>query len=652
MFGVNLIHAGFLAAAVAVSVPILIHLLMRPRARLVSIGTLRFLKLAIKETTRRRKIRRWLLLAMRMAAVLLLALLFARPYLNSSGGLGQDTDVIVLVDQSGSMAATYSGGTLFSCAQTAAEKILGDLPQGSKAHLAYFDDRGVEPSPDTRVDSRRQPGYAGTDFGQALCWAREVFVTSGRQHRKLYLLTDLQRTGRHTPCKGFPADVKIEIVELGKPLMGNLAVEKVDVPQPTIHGQAPIVVSAHVSNGGLLPANNVQVRLWLEGGGAGLADQSKTISIAPATSQQIDFPVPVDRPGLYQGFVEVAADDGFSADNRRWVAFEARSGDRILLVDGEPGSSVFSNETYYLDMALRLALPGKGSTLTPYEPQRWALERGSHLPDLAPYSLAVLCNVAELGDDDVARLRTFVDWGGRLLIFTGGKVEPASYASLEQAGLLPGTVEGATELGLFRFQTWDKDHPIFRPLSDPQQGDLRRVTFRKITRVKPSPEAKVLATAPGGNPLLLEKPLGRGTVLLFTSAADRDWGDWPQSRLYVPLVHQIIGYLTGRLPENQRVRSEIAGPGADKPPGIADEKNMVLVRNIDARESRIERYSQKQFREEFQLPDVKVAEAPRETLAAILPVGAERPSELWTYVIWFLLAVLAVEMFVANRTHA
>jgi Aerotolerance regulator N-terminal len=652
MFGVNLIHAGFLAAAAAVSVPILIHLLMRPRARLVSIGTLRFLKLAIKETTRRRKIRRWLLLAMRMAAVLLLALLFARPYLNSSGGLGQDTDVIVLVDQSGSMAAMHSGGTLFSCAQAAAEKILGDLPQGSKAHLAYFDDRGVEPSPDTRVDSRRQPGYAGTDFGQALCWARDVFVTSHRQHRKLYLLTDLQRTGRHTPCNGFPADVKVEIVELGKPLMGNLAVEKVDVPQPTIRGQAPIVVSAHVSNGGVLPANNVQVRLWLEGSGIGLADQSKTISIAAASSQQIDFSVPVDRPGLYQGFVEVAADDGFSADNRRWLAFEARGADQVLLVDGEPGSSVFSNETYYLEMALRLASPGKGSTLTPYEPQRWALERGSHLPDLAPYSLVVVCNVAELGNDDLARLRTFVDWGGRLLIFTGGKVEPAGYAALDRAGLLPGTVEGTREAGPFRFQTWDKDHPIFRPLSDPQQGDLRRVAFRKITRVKPSPEAKVLAATANGDPLLLEKSFGRGVILLFASAADRDLGDWPQSRLYVPLVHQIVGYLTDRLPENQRVRSEIAGPEADKPPGVTHDKSTVFVRNIDAGESRIERYSQAQFREEFQLADVKLADGSRQTLAAAMPFGAERPSELWTSLVWSLLVVLALEVFVANRTHA
>ena len=76
------------------------------------------------------------------------------------------------------------------------------------------------------------------------------------------------------------------------------------------------------------------------------------------------------------------------------------------------------------------------------------------------------------------------------------------------------------------------------------------------------------------------------------------------------------------------------------------------MRNIDARESRIERYSQAQFREEFQLAGAKVADAPQQTLAAVLPLGTERPSEIWTSVVWILLAVLAIELFVANRTHA
>jgi hypothetical protein len=652
MFGVNLINAGFLAAAAAVSVPILIHLLMRPRARQVPIGTLRFLKLAMKETRNRRKIRRWLLLALRMAAILLLALLFARPYLTSSSEPGKDREVIVLVDQSGSMATINSGRSLFSQAQTAAEKILKELPDGTKAHLAYFDDRGASPCDEAKIDSNRQPGYAGTDFGQALCWAKDILLTSNRQHRKVYLLTDLQRTGQHCPCKGFPADAEIEVVELGKPLTSNLAVEKVEVSQPTIRNQEPIGVRASVSNSGMMHAHNVQARLHLEASGVRPLDQSKMISIAPAATAQLDFSVPIQKPGLYQGYVEIAADDGFPIDNRRHMAFEARTADRLLLVDGEPGGSVFASETYYLETALRLALPGKVSPLTCYEPERMTLEGGTRLPELGTYRMVVLCNVVGLSENDLNQLRAFVNWGGRLLIFTGGKCLSAGYTPLLQAGLLPGSVEGISEAGLYRMQTWNKEHPIFRPFDDPQQGDLHRVTFRKITKVKAAADAKVLAADAKGNLLLLEKTLGRGKVLLFASAVDRDWGDWPQSRMYVPVMHQIFGYLAERLPENQRIHAEIAGPGIDKPPGVTHDKSAVIVRNIDARESRIERYSQSQFRAEFQLADVKMAEDPRQTLAAVLPSGAERPSEIWTKVIWILLIVLVIETFIANRTHA
>ena len=52
------------------------------------------------------------------------------------------------------------------------------------------------------------------------------------------------------------------------------------------------------------------------------------------------------------------------------------------------------------------------------------------------------------------------------------------------------------------------------------------------------------------------------------------------------------------------------------------------------------------------MTEVKVAEAPLQTLAKAMPFGAERPDEIWTCIIWFLLAVLAIEIFVANRTHA
>src|SRR3954447_13920832 len=138
MAGLGLIHLGFLAAGAAVAVPVLIHLLLRPRARRVEIGSVHFLKLALRESTRRRKLRRWLLLALRAAAVLLLALLFARPYLGA-GAEGRDREVVLLIDQSASMAAVQSGQTLFSRAQEAADRVLTGLPEQTAVRLAYFD---------------------------------------------------------------------------------------------------------------------------------------------------------------------------------------------------------------------------------------------------------------------------------------------------------------------------------------------------------------------------------------------------------------------------------------------------------------------------------------------------------------------------------
>src|SRR5262245_16768518 len=111
MAGLGLIHLGYLAAAAAVAVPVLIHLLLRPKARRVEIGSLQFLQLATRESRRRRKVRRWLLLLFRCAAVLLLALLFARPYL-PAGADGREREVVILIDQSASMAAVQSGQTL------------------------------------------------------------------------------------------------------------------------------------------------------------------------------------------------------------------------------------------------------------------------------------------------------------------------------------------------------------------------------------------------------------------------------------------------------------------------------------------------------------------------------------------------------------
>jgi hypothetical protein len=644
---------GFLAAAAAVAVPILIHLLMRPRARPASIGSLRFLKLAMKETKRRRKIRHWLLLALRAAAVALLALLFARPYFTATGGPGRDREVALLIDRSASMSAKSSGKTLLALAQEAATDILKDLPEGTAAHVAYFDGKGVTPCDDDGVDLEQKPGYAGTNFGAGMCWARDVLLNSNREQRKLYILTDMQRSGlKGTACKGFPADVEVEVIELGNPLMGNLAVEKIDVPEPTLRGNAPVTVTAHISNAGAVAADSVPVQLRLKSNSAAETTYSQEVTIKPGAITPVQFSVPITQADFYGGCVEIEANDALPWDDRRWLVFEARNADRILLVDGEPGVTVFRHETYFLQIALRLSLPGRAASRTPYDPQYLAYNENAGLPDLVGYQTVALCNVARLSDVDAAQLHRFVSAGGRLLVFTGGQVLPEGYATLSRSGLLGAQVIGENDATGFRLQDWKQDHPILRPFADPQRGDLRALAFRKITRLKPDADAKTLATTQSGDPLLIEKQVGRGAVLVFASTVDCGWSSWPQSRLFVPVIHQMIGYLNQRLPENGRIRAELAGPGPDKPPGILSDDRCVVVRNVDPGESHTERCSQEEFCEAFALTPPDDHDEESDVVEASVLPGSQRPGELWTYLVWGLLGVLAFELLVANRTHA
>ena len=110
MHGWTLIHTGFLAAGLAVSVPIIIHLLFRQKTRTLPIGSVRFLHQVVREHRRRRRVRQWLLLALRMLAVLLLALLFARPFRDESFLRGLQQEVVLLIDRSASMQARDAGG--------------------------------------------------------------------------------------------------------------------------------------------------------------------------------------------------------------------------------------------------------------------------------------------------------------------------------------------------------------------------------------------------------------------------------------------------------------------------------------------------------------------------------------------------------------
>ena len=109
--------------------------MFRQRARPVDLGTLQFLKIVLRDNARRRRLKRWLLLALRMACLALIAFLFARPYMLATEPAAGDRLVVVLLDRSASMGLE-GGSRPIDQALAEARAILGRVGQGTQLEVA------------------------------------------------------------------------------------------------------------------------------------------------------------------------------------------------------------------------------------------------------------------------------------------------------------------------------------------------------------------------------------------------------------------------------------------------------------------------------------------------------------------------------------
>ena len=136
----------------------------------------------------------------------------------------------------------------------------------------------------------------------------------------VYLFSDLQRAGiRRRPDSPFPDTAAVTIVDVGRLLSRNLAVEDVQVEQADLRPGLPTTWAARIANTGAFAARDVPLFLHWTGdrGHIRPSDSNRT------RARSCDFRSLSPERGLYHGSVAIAGEDEiFAADDRRWLAFE------------------------------------------------------------------------------------------------------------------------------------------------------------------------------------------------------------------------------------------------------------------------------------------------------------------------------------------
>ncbi len=254
----SFIQAGMLGALAALAIPILIHLMFRRQARPVDLGTLQFLKIVLRDNAKKRRLKRYVLLALRLAGVALIAFLFARPYLLASEPIDGRRLVVVIADRSASMG--LSGGKRpIDRAAVEVRSIVGKAGNGTQLEVAAFD-RTVTPiaKPADAASALASPSIAGTDYGQAMAWARDVIVRSKAARKELHVLTDLQKAGLDRGDSALvPSGTVVSLVDLGRSFPKNVGVIAVSARPRASDRESPSVISATIRNASPMPAGKV-----------------------------------------------------------------------------------------------------------------------------------------------------------------------------------------------------------------------------------------------------------------------------------------------------------------------------------------------------------------------------------------------------------
>jgi hypothetical protein len=564
----------FLAAAVAGLIPVVLHMISRQRAKDLPYSTLRFLRIAVQKTRRRRKIQDLFLMLLRVAVLLLIALGLSRPTVTNLRALfgGAATAVAVVLDNSGSMGMIDQGKVRFETARDATRQILDSLTAEDQVALWVTGGPKLpgQAKLETTQDNARQilnqvnVSYMRADLAAKIADARRVLLKSEAPNKTIFVVTDqqllswdgLRGSDDKTKGKAGPEehlsedekkirDIPVVIIDCNRTPKPNVAVTKVEVEASVPVAGIPMKAVAELLNTSAVDQQR-HVELYIDGVKEA---SSPDLKIARTGRISYEFAFIVKRGGLHRGEVRLVGDDGSKYDDRRFFTIETSQGIPVAIVKSERHEVAYLDDTFYVERAL-----------TPARSGSWAIKASPILASelgrepLSDYTAVFCVNLKAPGTEVTERLRSYVEAGGNLLWICGENVNPDEYNHMNEEAkrqLLPAkllgvrTADPAQGKDSWNITYLDDKHPALRQLNDPPSLYQSVLVYKHVRIDAKEPGLVVLARLDGGEPLLVERQVGRGKVVMLCTSGHVGWSNFPLRPLFLPLLARMTFQFAG-----------------------------------------------------------------------------------------------------------
>lgn len=582
----------YLWGLLALAVPVALHLLrLRRTRREVVFPSVRHLRMTRLPQEGHRRLRQWLLLLTRLAAMASACLLLARPSLTrttppGADGARHDRRAVIVLDLSASMATGERLQRALALVRQRTDELLAEGTVGL-AVTGVPEAAPQEPTAErwrleealSSLEASHATGDPGVAIRQALAWLQ------GATDRRLLVVSDFQALDWERRWQLVPPEVGLELHDVREPESvaeqggcGIAEVSSARVSERRIRVQVTLVSAS---------PREERRTLTVEAGGV---SQTQEVTLPPGGRLRPVVVLDGVAPGA-EGEARLSP-DGFPRDDAACFWADGVPPRQVLLAIVGERDSLSSAEAAFVGTALESV--GEGAA-------RRFVTTVKEIELLEPEELAQQDALLLLGS--AARLQSVMDEPVRQLLSRGGLVLATpgdapgdELRCLSRLGLEFGDyrgqagrgADGLPDDGIAAVASGSVLHGLFPKVSE---SDLFRFTIRRHSRLRPASRAQVHLTGLSGDPLLVECQAGQGRGLWLAFNLAPPASDFQLTSAFLPLLQELLLTVTRpgaglrRLVCGQQAEDS-AGFGIDTTcPGLYRDGTALVEVNADRREA-------------------------------------------------------------------
>ncbi len=539
----------YLLGLVLATIPIVIHLLILRKNKIVDFSSLRFLKELQKTQIRKIKIKQWLLLVLRTLIIVFLILSFARPIVRSNLPFLRNysnVSAVIILDNSISMDISDENGNRYRQAKSIISKLLDNFIDGDEVALVFTTENSRMQSFTKDYQALKQEisraniSTSIASFENSLRIAQKILDDSKNYMREVFIVSDFQKSSFHPPkdsVKLFDNRTAVNLIHVGAKSsisISNISIDSVVSITKIFELGKNVDFEVHLSNSSNVAVDNLVLTLFINGE----RTAQRLFNISAKGKQKIVISGIVKSTGIARCLFEIES-DALEYDNKRWYSFNVPGVFNVGLVE--------ENDNGYIHSFFK-NFEGEKFHLQLLKPSQIA---SANLKD---FSTIVFVDLPSNGES-LLNIKEFLSSGKGIIIFPPSNGETDVLNKTFQLLGLSQRFEFKSFPSDYTptFTFIDQNHPLFAGVFVPgsQSANLIPDAPRLKSLVTTNAGISIIQTNAGQ--FLTEYNISGSKILFCGVAPNLQWGNFPLSSIFPVILYRSVLYLSGTSENNYNV---------------------------------------------------------------------------------------------------